>query len=190
MLAREAISERCSDTLTANLKACAATVDGLVSNNATTGCLLTTHAAATDVFVDDEYGNGLTGLEPDYDELRSCQERIAKAGRGFATTRVKQLQTCRNKLNRGRLVYFDENQASPLTDPSDCASEYRTAERIAKAGVKARTLIADGCTNSLVSGLAGTCAATVDGLVNAAGDSGCLISGHGLQSDAIVDAEY
>ncbi len=188
--AREAISEKCSDTLTADLSACSATVDGLVSSNAMTGCLLTTHAAATGVLIDDEYGSGLTGLEPNYADLRSCQERIAKAGRGFATTRVKQLQTCRNKLNRGRLLYFDENQTSPLTNPSDCANEYRTGDRIAKAGDKARGLIADSCSDALVSGLGGTCAGTVDGLVNATGDGGCLISGHGVQSDTIIDAEY
>ena len=77
-----------------------------------------------------------------------------------------------------------------LTNPVDCASEYKTGDQVARAGAKARTLIANDCTDALVAGLAGACATTVDGLVNPAGDTGCLIDGHEAQSDAIIDAEY
>jgi hypothetical protein len=166
MIARGAVSDRCTDTLVGQLSACSASVDGLISSDATMGCLLSTHAAATGALIDDEYGAGLTGLEPNYLELRHCQERIAKGGRSFATARVKQLQKCRNSLHRGRLVFFDTNQTMPLTNPIDCAGEYKTADRIARAGSKARSLIADECTDALVSSLAGACAVTVDGLVS------------------------
>jgi cysteine-rich repeat protein len=188
--ARDAISDKCTDALTAQLTACAAVVDGLIASNATAGCLLTTHAAATAAMIDDEYGGGLTGLEPSYDELRRCQEAIAKAGRGLATARTKLLQKCRNTLNRGRLLFFDEAQTMPLTNPANCAAEHKTADRIARAGIKARAVVADRCTDALVSGLGGACAATVDGLINPAGDAGCLPVGHATQSQAMIDAQY
>lgn len=188
--ARDAIEDRCDDTLVARLDACAAGIDGLVDATATSGCLLASHGTATAALIDDEYGAGLGGSEPQYTELRKCQERIAKAGRTFATTRVKQIQNCRNRLNRGQLVYFDAARTQPLINPQDCADEAKTAARIAKSGMKARSSIVARCSDSLLSELAGVCAPTVDGVINAGGNGGCLIDGHRLQSDSILDAEY
>lgn len=188
--ARASVVSRCSDALVAQLAVCAATIDGLVDASATAGCLLSTHAGAIAAMIDGEYGAGLSGLEPQYNDLRRCQEQIAKAGRTFAATRVKQVQTCRNKLNRGQLAYFDAAKTAPLINPASCADENKAATRIAKAGAKARALVAGRCSDALIAGLAGVCGATVDGTVGAGGDSGCLIDGHELQTDVVLDAQY
>jgi hypothetical protein len=188
--ARASIADKCTDILTAQLAACAATVDGMISSDATNGCLLATHAAAVASMIDDQYGNGLTGLELNYDALRSCQIYVAKAGRLLATSRLADLQKCRNKLNKGRLFFFDDDDTMPLTNPVDCAAEYKTAAHIAAKGLKARALVADHCSDALVADLGGTCAATVDGLISPGGSSGCLVDGHETQSDEVIDAEY
>jgi cysteine-rich repeat protein len=188
--ARDAIVARCNDILVAQLGACAASIDGLVDVTATAGCLLTTHVVATAALIDDEYGGGLAGNEPQYADLRMCQEQTAKAGRAFATTRVKQIHSCRNKLNRGQLLFFDVDKTQPLVNPADCPDEFKAAVRIGNAGTKARNSLVAHCTDSLLSGLGGVCGTTVDAVVDAAGSGGCLIDGHRMQTDAVLDAEY
>jgi cysteine-rich repeat protein/parallel beta-helix repeat protein len=187
---RDSIVSKCTDVLVAQLAACAATVDGLVGPGAASGCLLSTHAAAVDVMIDDQYGNQLTGMEASFSELRRCQENIAKAGRSYSVARVKQLQSCRNRLNRGKLLYFDDAGSMPLINPNDCDGEASSAGRIAKAATRARGLLEDRCTDILLAQLPGACAATVDALINPAADGGCLVDGHALQTGAIIDALY
>ena len=187
---RNKISDKCTDMLVGELTVCATTIDGLIGTDGTTGCLLTTHAAANEILIDDAYGIDLTGLEANYDDLRRCQEGIAKASRKFLLAQMKRLQKCRKSLDNGKLLYFDADETMPLTNPVDCASESRTAEALAKARMKVRTALEGSCTDDLVAGLGGACAATVDGMVAIDGNSGCLIDGHQAQADDLIAAEY
>jgi cysteine-rich repeat protein len=188
--ARASVAGRCTDSLTAQLFACASTVDGLVSPDTTGGCVLTTHAGAAALMIDDEYGAGLTGMELGYVDLRRCQEQVAKAGRLYSTTHLKQVQNCRNKLNRGHLLYFDAGKTMPLVNPADCRNEASAAARIAKAGLKARSLVERRCTDTLLAGLSDICAVSVDALTDSNGANGCLISGHDAQATVMHAAEY
>ena len=124
---------------------------------------------------------------------RSCQQAIAKAGSKLFKDRLSAIQTCRNKLNKGVALFFDAANTQPLTDPADCANEYNAKKKILKAGTQARTIIATPgkpkCTDALVHSLA-ACAATVDGLINASGGTGCLVTTHAGSVDAAIGQEY
>jgi hypothetical protein len=105
-------------------------------------------------------------------------EAIAKAGAGYVKGRLGALQKCRNTINKGRLAI----------DPADCVDEAKTAAAIAKAGAKARKLVAAKCTDALLS--FDSCAQAVDGIVNVAGAGGCLIETHDAAVEAMLAAEY
>jgi len=118
-----------------------------------------------------------------------CQEAIAKAGGKYAQTRLKHLQKCRNLMDRGIALFQDKDKTVAVTDRAECPSEFRTAGKLAKAGEKARKLVAAGCTDTLAGALA-TCGDTVDEVVSSDGTSGCLIETHDAGVDALLTAQY
>jgi hypothetical protein len=182
--------EECRDGLSYPSGACAGTLSGLVvylSGSGWSGCLITTHAAAVDTCVGDQYGRLIL---PEEKELRSCQRAIAKAGSGYLVTRLKAIQRCRDRLKRGELVFFDAARTQPLNDPSGCENEFKTARGMRKSGQIARQRVQKSCSDELLSSLASACATTVDGLVNSTGDGGCLIAGHAAAVDALIEAQY
>jgi len=87
------------------------------------------------------------------------------------------------------LLFFDEARTQPLTDPYDCADEFRTARRVLKKGVAWRKHVQNSCNDTLLGSLS-ACATTVDGLVNPTGDGGCLIEGHAAAVEAMIEAQY
>ena len=90
-------------------------------------------------------------------------------------------------------MFFDRAKTHRLTGPADCANAYSASQTILRAGRIARTRLATRnwgkCTDAILSDLGG-CASTVDGLVNATGTGGCLITGHAAQADLAIEAEY
>lgn len=121
-------------------------------------------------------------------EVRLCQEAIAKGGRGFAEARIKALHGCRNQLNRGKELLRSDG-VTVLAGPEECDDERRTALKLRQAGTKFRTTVAKRCTDAEVAVLA-ACAATLDGLVAAGGESGCLVDTHVAATDALVADQY
>jgi hypothetical protein len=182
--------EKCNDTLVARLSACATTVDGLITPAGGDGCIVNSHEAAANVALAQEYG---APLNPEQELERKCQEAIAKAGNKYASTRLKAVQGCRNKLNKNNTLYVDENKTLALVGADGCIDEYSVAKKVAKAGATARKIIAkpgsEKCTDALLATLA-PCAISVDSLVAPAGDGGCLIAGHAVQADALIEDEY
>ena len=114
-------------------------------------------------------------------------------GYAYFRKRLKALQTCRNKVNKGKPLFVDRASTVAHTDPADCDNEFKTNEASLKAAASLRRLLAKPsaprCTDALVSML-GACAPTVNGLDNAAGDGGCLISVHHSSVNDLVNAEY
>lgn len=102
------------------------------------------------------------------------------------------LQSCRTALNLGKLRFFDKAKLMPLTDPAQCQNEYKTALKLTKAGKTLRTAIANPnkCTDALVASLASTCANTIDGLVNATGTGGCLLTEGVTAADGLIATVY
>jgi cysteine-rich repeat protein len=112
----------------------------------------------------------------------ACRSAIAKGGSKYATARMKALLRCRNLLAAGKSLSVD--------DPAQCASETAAAKGIAKAAASARKGIASGkkpkCTDAWV-GVLGACAETVDGVIDAAATSGCLLATHGDAVDELLE---
>jgi len=181
--------EKCLDVHTEALQACSTRVDGLVGANGG-GCLIDTHSTAIDAVLADEYGVPLT---PAQEPERKCQEAIARAGGRYASSWMKAVQRCRNQFNKGKTQYFDKARTLPIDNADQCTDEYRTANKIARAGANVHKQVAnegrEKCTDSLLATI-GPCATTVVGLVEEAGDDGCLIIGHQQQAEAVIGNEY
>ena len=97
-----------------------------------------------------------------------CQDAVANAGVRYASAVLGALQKCRSKIEAGKLTI----------DPAACTTEPKAAAAIAKAGAKARAALAPArkakCTGTLLTAIR-ACAADIDGLIAAAGASGCLL---------------
>lgn len=137
----------------------------------------------------DVAGDGCTAtceIEPD---VLKCQEAVAKAGRTYATGRLKALQDCRNQLNKAKLLYLADVPATPVTDPADCAIEERTAASIARAAAKARTGILGKCSDSTVARLT-ACATTIDGLIATDPGDGCIVASHDAAIETVLADQF
>lgn len=184
---RAALEKRCSDASLSVLATCGATVDALVTPNGTAGCLVTSHNAAVDAMLDDQYGDPVPAGET---ALRRCQESIAKGGGKYAHAAIGALQNCRNQMNRGRQLFADKAKTLRILDPASCAGEVRTAAKLTRASGQLRKVVSKSCDDASVGALASTCATAVDGLVTPAGDAGCLIEGHDAQVATLLEAQY
>lgn len=118
-------------------------------------------------------------VPPTKDEQK-CQKVVGVAGRVYATKTLKAVQKCRNDIFAGKLAIA----------PSDCrAGDQKTADKIAKAGLKMRAKLETKCTDAMVATL-GLCGATIESLVAATGDGGCLLTSHDTAVDLLVEAEF
>lgn len=178
---------RCTDAMLAVIGACAGTVDGLVSGDGRSGCLVSSHDGAVDAMLDDEYGRRLL---PGESALRRCQSAIAALGGKYAGAREKGLLACRAKLLAGAALWRDAGRTLPVRGAADCAAESVTAGKFAAAGaaLRARLESTGGCTDLAVAALDGACASALDGLASPAGDAGCLVLGHAAAVDALLAA--
>jgi cysteine-rich repeat protein len=120
---------------------------------------------------------------------RACQEAIGPAGQKYATERLKNLQRCRNRLNRGAALFQDRAGTLAITDRSECPSEFRTARNLATTRARVRNVIAGKCTDALVGALA-ICGKTVDEIVSPDGTAGCLIETHDASVATMLTAQY
>ncbi len=186
---RATLAKKCSDAALDALSACASTVDGVVAALGTSGCLLTTQTAVVDTLIDGEYERALNSTET---TQYVCQTTIANAGRVYAKKRLSALRICRNDLNKGKLRFADKLKTMAIHDPALCVTEYGVAGKIAKAGQALRNAIAKPtkCTDALVLNLASTCANTIDGLVDATGTAGCLVTDSNGAADTLIDSAY
>jgi len=117
--------------------------------------------------------------EPSTEEVK-CQKVIGIAGRVYANKALKAIQKCRNNIFAGKVAIA----------PGDCRTgDTKTVDKIAKAGVKMRAKIETKCTDPMVATL-GLCAATLEGLVTAPGDGGCLLTSHDTAVDMMIEAEF
>ena len=186
---RKTIAKKCTDSTTAALSACAHYVDGIAGVTGTTGCLVPQQVATLERLLDDQYGRVLTSTET---SENVCQQTIAAAGRAYAKTRLTALKACFGGLLKGKLLFTDKAGTIPLTDPAQCLNEFKTATKIAKAGIKLRGAIANPrkCSDAVVMSLTSVCANTVDALVNPAGDGGCLVTSGNAAASAILESVY
>ena len=186
---RKVIAKKCTDATIAPLSACASTLDGVISSTGMTGCLPATGNSIVDSLIDGEYGRALMTAET---AENVCQATIAKAGRAYANSRLKALRSCRNRLNKGTALFMDAAKTMPVGDPDDCLSEAKTAAKIAKAGASLRAKVSKPtkCTDTLVASIASACATTIDGLVDAAGTGGCLVTDGNAGADGMIEAAY
>jgi cysteine-rich repeat protein len=120
---------------------------------------------------------------------RRCQEAIGKAGEKYVRDRLKNLQKCRNLLNKGATLFQDRAETVAITDRSECPNAFRTARTLARTRERVRKLVAAKCTDALVGAL-GTCGETVDELVSPDGTAGCLIDTHDAAVAALLTAQY
>lgn len=103
-------------------------------------------------------------------DFRVCAEAVQKAKLTFMDKALNALRTCKEGINKGKLVIA----------PSACLSEAKASAAIAKAGEALRkTVAADNkpkCDNVAIAALP-FCASSVDGLIAPDGQSGCLRQG-------------
>ena len=139
-----------------------------------------------------DVGDGCSGGCQLESLLDQCSAGIAEAGWTYVSKRLKAMQSCRNKLNRGISLFSAGPGGEPLTDPAECENEVATSSRIATAGAHMRAAITGRvgrCTDAIVSDL-GACADTVDGMVSSAGDGGCLVDKYAASVDELLAKEY
>ena len=148
-------------------------------------CMRDSHEATVDDLIEIEYG-GTTPAVPIMDTaLVKCQKEIAKQGGKYADCRLKNVQKCRNYLNKGKLSGFAPKccaQICAMADPT-------TAEKIQKCEDKAR------------AGILGKCTGEADELVpqldvcnppvtTAADLADCIIQTHADAVDYLIEIEY
>ncbi|MFQ5352556.1 MAG: CotH kinase family protein, partial [Candidatus Binatia bacterium] len=121
-------------------------------------------------------------------QSQKCQDGVAKAGRIYALKRMRALQRCRNRLNRG-IGLWEEGQALAVLDPAACEREVAAARAIRKAGGIARRVVSRRCHGGLLSELA-ACARSVDDLTSVEGSGGCLRDSHSELVDRMLADEY
>ena len=176
--ARAALTNRCTDLLVAKLQACAATVDGLVGPAGDTGCVITTDTATADALLASEYSDGPV---PSDAGTLGCQIAIARSAGIDAAAVIKAAERCRDLLRKQAPGF--------LLSDDECLSASATAKTIGRAGLRLRSGVATACTDAEVASL-GPCAASVDGLVAPAGDSGCLVAAALQAVDSAATAAY
>lgn len=183
------LAKACSDNLVGQLRACASTVDGLISATGTSGCMLIENDAVVDGWIDDQFGRL---LDPAEKAEYACQARIANAAGRYVKVRTGVLQKCRNALATGKTPYADKAKTLPIVDPAQCFAEVKASAALTKAGVKLRQAIAGSgrCSDPLAASLATACATTIDELVNESGDGGCLVVGLGTGVDRSIATGY
>ncbi len=186
---RSKITKACGDALLSQLSACAATLDGLIGTDGRSGCLVVENDAAADRIIEDAYGRLLA---PSEEDENACQEQIASALRKYTGVRLKALGKCRDLLAKGKPPFMDAAKTMRVSDPAQCEASLAAARAVAKAGLKLRSSVADSgkCNDTLIGNLATACATTIDGLVNAAGDGGCLIAGIEAGTDRGIESSY
>ena len=120
---------------------------------------------------------------------RICQVAIGMAGHYYVSSRLRNLQRCRNLLNKGTKLFQDRAKTLAITDRSECPNELWTAGRLAKVHKRVRNLVAAKCTDTLVGALH-LCGKTIDELVSPDGTAGCLIETHDAAVAALLTAQY
>lgn len=131
-------------------------------------------------------------LDPTYPldaETAKCQDSIAKIGGKYFATRHKALAYCRASLMKGQALFTDSAKTLPVTEAAECASEYKTAAKIAKARQKVPVGLASSCTDAIV-GTLNACSSTLDGLADATGATGCLLDAVDLRVSQLILDEY
>ena len=103
------------------------------------------------------------------ESVQQCQKAIGKIGTTFYTKATRLMQGCRNRINDGTLMILPEN----------CASEPSVVASMTKLGIQAHEKLMNKCDDTLVAAL-NACASTVNGLVDEAGNGGCI-------TDAVVE---
>ena len=152
-------------------------------------CLVDTHEAAVDEMIDIEYGTTTGGLTQ---EQQKCQSEIAKSAGKFLVAKLKLIQKCRNDLNKGKLTGFAAE---------NCASEPKTAEKIAKETAKVQDKIAGKCTDAIINGTCTGCSQPLDvcnpNATTVAQVQSCIVQTHGDEVDTtsptavdLIDIEY
>jgi hypothetical protein len=122
-------------------------------------------------------------------DAQQCADAIAAAGAKYFSALHKSLHGCRSGLMKGTPLFTDKAKTIPMESPSGCADEFKASGKIAKARAKVRSAIAKKCTDALLANLF-ACAATVDGLVDASGTMGCVISTTEANVGTVLDAEF
>jgi hypothetical protein len=164
--ARTAIAAACSPTFTAGLS-CAATVDELISPDATTGCVIDAGDTMSDALASNAYGAPLTGGPAD---AIVCQPAIGTAGRRTVASVLSALNTCRTG-------------GTPTVD--QCVTDSAFIAAVKNAGSAARSRIKGKCTPTALVEV-GPCATTLDGLVTPTFDGGCLLTTHRDESEVLA----
>jgi cysteine-rich repeat protein len=112
----------------------------------------------------------------------ACRSAIAKGSSKYVTVRLNALLKCKNLLAAGKTL--------SVADPAQCESETGAAKAIGKAAAALRKGLASGkqpkCTDALV-GVLYACAETVDGMIDGAGTSGCLLTTHAAAVDELLE---
>lgn len=122
-------------------------------------------------------------------EAKKCQDAVAKLGAKYLADRHKALAGCRGSLIKGTALFADKAKTAPVTSATSCASEYKAAGTIAKARQKVRDGLEKACSDAILGTLR-ACSATIDGLADATGATGCLIESVDGKVATLLGTEY
>lgn len=166
-----AIVARCDAATLAALDVCADTAGELIGTGE--GCLASaaTEAAASMAAV--------RAADTVARNRRSCARRLDLAMADYARRRQHRLVQCRDAVLRGRVVR--RLDGTIVASPADCAAAAGVARDGARFGRTARSRIARACAASELGPLAlcgGRTGNTLDALVTADGQGGCLLASH------------
>ncbi len=174
--ARRALTA-CTSTAMAAIPLCGRSVDDLVNDTATAGCLMgEVRAAVTSI------RRAVIGVPPDL-FTKACGDRLVEAMNAYVRNRHRLVTRCLTRSLR--------SAALPL-DVEACANDGRSARTLAWLARRARTRIADACSDQALRDLQ-ICghgvAVTVDGAIHRSGSGGCLVSSAAAAIDHLLGAE-
>ena len=166
------IPAACDDPIVTSL------VFGGACNGSGTGadlatCFTDTHEDAALNLITTLYDGGGAVGEPQI----ACQKAAGKESVKYALARLKTIQKCKDKVSAGKL---------PLG--TDCTTEPKTADKLAKAEDKALEKVTDKCPDPSVAAL--TFGTPCAGVTTGAGLAACLVATERTAVDDLVVVEY
>jgi hypothetical protein len=150
-------------------------------------CMATSHELAVDKLFAIQYNTNSTLDTATF----YCQRELAKDARRYIGAKLEAIQKCRNDLEKGKLTGILG---------SDCASETKTAARIAKAESRLRAGIQSRCNDTMIQtiGICSNpdCAASCGTCTEVCAEN-CILATHGKEADDsaldfsdLIDFEY
>jgi hypothetical protein len=122
-------------------------------------------------------------------DAAKCSAAVGKAGAVYYSAKHKALHACRTAFGKGTPLFADKAKTVPILVAGECAAEFKTSARIAKARTRLRGSVAKKCTDAVLATIP-ACAPTVDQIANPTAATGCLLETVDFHVEKVIRAEF